>query len=152
MPVGGLVVPLRGTTLVPGPPGFCKSLGAQMLCCISCHLYSSSQMYFCDFQIEMCLWCLSLFFQTPAVPTLRVTASLVSLPPAHPPRAPELLLTSLLSLLVFFLHPPPIACCTTNIHHMGLEGRALRKEHKTERSWGCGNGPGRRTGLTASGV
>lgn len=115
MPVGGLLGPLRGTTLVASPPGFCKSLGAQMLCCISRHLYSSSQMYFCVFQIEMCLWCLSLFFQTPVVPTLRVPALLVSLPPAHPPRAPELLLTS--SAFTAGLFPPSSSCSMLHNQH-----------------------------------
>lgn len=62
MPARGPLGPLRGAPLVASPPGFCRSLGAQMLCFISCSLYCKSQLYFCVFQIEMCIWYLSMFF------------------------------------------------------------------------------------------
>lgn len=68
MPLGAPLGPLQGAPLVARPPGFCRSLIAQMLCFISCSSCSQSPMYFCVFQIEMRMWRLDMFFQPPAVP------------------------------------------------------------------------------------
>ena len=149
LPARGPLGPLWGAPLVASPLGFCRSLGAQMLCFISCSLYCKSQLYFCVFQIEMCTWRLSMFFQTPTIP---LRESLLCWFLCHPPAllVPPSVLLPLLPLSVIFL-PPLVACCTTHMYRMDLEGRHWGRNIKP-RNGGCANGPDKCTGLTASGL